>query len=132
MSVCKKCIKGKIYGTNVDGDGIVKDCPDCNGTGSIAEAQGEVVTIEEYVEKLLELYTKCQNENGNISGAKVKEITGGDEGINWGDLHCVEVGTYTCVDIEEVSPEAYHFRQYIYEKLKEKYPHLSFKINTEW
>ena len=105
--------------------------PKAEVTGEVKEAEGE--TIEKYVNKiLLELYDKVKNEEGFVSGVKVKEITGGDDAINWGDLHCVEVGTYTCVDIEEVSPSAYHFRQYIYEKLKEKYPHLSFKINTEW
>jgi len=130
MSVCERCGKEKIGNTFST---ICLCATQVNGTSEQAEPKPEVNEIEKYVEEvLLELYKKVQSEKGGVSGVKVKEITGGDEGINWGDLHCVEVGTFTCVDIEEVSPEAYHFRQYVYEKLKEKYPHLSFKINTEW
>ena len=63
-----------------------------------------------------------------------------DGAINWGDLHCTDVvmsvsvhgDIWIRVDIEECDPHNPELKEYMYEKLAEKFPEVTFEINTEW
>ncbi len=55
-----------------------------------------------------------------------------EEPINWGDLKCNEVKQTILVTIDEAAPDCSYLQQYIYRKLKEKYPDKDFEVHTEW
>lgn len=76
--------------------------------------------------------------NEVLEQADPEEIDGA---INWGDLTCTDVqecrsvhGSHTVtVTIEEASPDGNsELREYMYERLTEKFPGVQFEINTEW
>ena len=74
--------------------------------------------------------------NGVLNSTR-KDIEGA---INWSDLSCTDVvmsmsvhgNMWIRVDIEEADPHNPELREYMYEKLKTKYPDTEFEINTEW
>jgi hypothetical protein len=76
--------------------------------------------------------------NDILGEADPNEIDGA---INWGDLGCTDVQecrsvhdnyTTVTVTIEEADPSNQELRQYVYERLTEKFPGVQFEINTEW
>lgn len=84
--------------------------------------------------KLREIYDYA---NEVLDNTKPEDVKGA---INWGDLGCVDVSWCKSVHgtesvmllIEEVSPDCYELRQYMYERMMEKFPNIMFEVHTEW
>ncbi len=74
------------------------------------------------------------SENG-VNRAKITALGLDDEAINWGNLHCTELKILTdkevIIFVEEASPDAYKFKQWIAEKFKQKTGFMA-KVVTEW
>lgn len=85
-------------------------------------------------DKLREIYEFANEVLDNIKPGDVEGA------INWGDLGCVDVswcksvhGTESVLlNIEEVSPDCYELRQYMYERMLERFPDVMFDVQTEW
>lgn len=88
---------------------------------------------------MIDLQPIYEYANELLEQADPEEIDGA---INWGDLACTDVqecrsvhdnyATVT-VTVEEASPDGNsELREYMYERLIEKFPGIAFEINTEW
>ena len=84
--------------------------------------------------KLREIYDYA---NEVLENTKPEDVEGA---INWGDLRCTDVswcksvyGTESVMlIIEEADPYNPELRQYMYERMMEKFPKVMFDVVTEW
>lgn len=84
--------------------------------------------------KLREIYDYA---NEVLENTKPEDVEGA---INWGDLSCTDVswcksvyGTESVMlIIEEADPYNPELRQYMYERMMEKFPKVMFDVVTEW
>jgi len=88
------------------------------------------VKVKELVNEIIRsLYRK----DGKVSLRKIKKYGFQNEGINWGDLTCLEVeykkGKFY-ITIEEAFSDCYEFRDYIADELKKE--GIDAEVFTEW
>jgi len=79
-------------------------------------------------EAIKALYKK----NGKADGEKLERL-GIDEKINWGDLGCWGIEIKGVVYIEEASPDAINFQNYIKNYIEDRVPlFIPIEVKTEW
>ena len=88
--------------------------------------------MEKIKEEINNIIKSLYLKSGKANRKKLIEADLDDEPINWGDLKCYEVKETTLyiAFIDEASPTAYKFRDYIKEEMAEK--GYEVEVITEW
>jgi len=83
--------------------------------------------VKEDLSKTLEVRKKINSlirslykENGDVDLAKLKELGLDKEPVNWGNLECTSVRVVMIAYVEEASPDAVRFKDWLEDKLAEE------------
>jgi len=74
----------------------------------------------EVQKKINSLIKSLYKENGDINTAKLKELGLNKEPVNWGNLECTSVRVVMIAYVEEASPDAVRFKDWLEDELADE------------